>query len=46
MDDYFKPERDELTDWQASVQREWERWEQAERKDDLAADWWPPEEDE
>ena len=44
-DDFMDPQRDELTDWNASVQREWEKWERLEERDDLAADWWPPKED-
>lgn len=44
-DDYFQPARDELADWNASVEREWENWEKAERQEDLGADQ-PPQEDE
>lgn len=44
-DDFFDPPRDELTDWNASVEREWENWERAEQREDLGADWWPPKEE-
>ena len=43
--DDFHPQRDELTDWQSSVQREWEKWESLQEREDLGADWWPPKED-
>lgn len=38
-------DRDELTDWNASVQQEWEKWDQLEERGELEADWWPPKED-
>ena len=46
MDDFFEPARDELSDWNASVEREWENWERAEKAEDLGADWWPPQDEE
>jgi len=45
-DDYFNPFRDEFTDWNASVEREWEKWERLEERGDLNADWLPKEDDE
>ena len=44
-DDYFQPARDDFADWEASVEREWENWERSEKAEDLAADWWPPQEE-
>lgn len=44
-DEFFEPFRDDFTDWERSVQREWEKWESLERREDLGADWWPPQED-
>lgn len=45
-DDFFEPARDDFADWEASVQREWEKWERLRAADDLDADWLPPQEDE
>ena len=45
MDDFFDPPRDELADWKASVQREWENWERLEQRGDIWADYTPPPEE-